>query len=149
VNGFVWWLVLVCSIGGVGVSICGSNSSGWRRNAIFCYWALGATFFYAVVFFDFGDWVRVAGAFLWLTAILSDLRADTADLKDEARALREQLTVLNAKLPSTDLERQEPVVSDLGAPNIDNQGCWICSACGERVEDQFTDCSKCGVPRPE
>ena len=26
---------------------------------------------------------------------------------------------------------------------------WTCPKCGEKIETQFTDCWKCGTPRPE
>jgi hypothetical protein len=38
----------------------------------------------------------------------------------------------------------------LNGANPDAQGApWSCPGCGERLEPQFTDCWKCGSPRPD
>jgi hypothetical protein len=48
-----------------------------------------------------------------------------------------------------DFDRAKQIV-DEELSRLDNtHQHWICSQCGERIEGQFTDCWKCGAPKPD
>jgi len=48
-----------------------------------------------------------------------------------------------------DFDRAKQIV-DEELNRLDNVGQnWVCRNCGESIEDQFTDCWKCGAPRDE
>lgn len=45
----------------------------------------------------------------------------------------------------TDPEQAAAAAADGTAP----AAAWMCPSCGERMEQQFSDCWSCGAPRPE
>ena len=59
-------------------------------------------------------------------------------------------------VPDGDVERAGPVVEEYRKTDQANavddaerlRTTWTCSQCGERVEEQFTQCWKCGHNRP-
>ena len=55
-----------------------------------------------------------------------------------------------------DVARAAPIVDEYNRRHIENQErgdaprpTWTCPRCGEKVEDQFTQCWHCGTSRPE
>jgi len=51
-------------------------------------------------------------------------------------------------LDDRDFDRARRIVADLGrAPRASPP--WQCSRCGEALEGQFSDCWRCGAPRPQ
>ena len=59
-------------------------------------------------------------------------------------------------VPEADVERARPIVEEYrrtDRANADDdaelpRATWTCPNCGERVEEQFTQCWKCGHARP-
>ena len=59
-------------------------------------------------------------------------------------------------VPEADVERARPVVDEYRRTDEANavddaerpRSTWTCSNCGEKVEEQFTQCWKCGHSRP-
>ena len=59
-------------------------------------------------------------------------------------------------VPEADAERARPVVEEYRRTDEANavddaerpRATWVCPNCGERVEEQFTQCWKCGHARP-
>jgi hypothetical protein len=60
-------------------------------------------------------------------------------------------------VPEADVERARPVIDEYRRTDEANavddaerpRATWVCPNCGERVEEQFTQCWKCGHNRPE
>ena len=49
-----------------------------------------------------------------------------------------------------DYDRAKQIVDEELSRLENNTGKqWVCQKCGERIEEQFTDCWKCGAPREE
>ena len=60
-------------------------------------------------------------------------------------------------VPEADVERARPIVEEYRRTDQANavdaaveapRATWTCPNCGEKVEDQFTQCWKCGHTRP-
>jgi ribosomal protein L37AE/L43A len=59
-------------------------------------------------------------------------------------------------VPEADAQRAEPIVERYRQTDAANaaddaerpRATWTCPQCGEKVEDQFTNCWKCGHSRP-
>ena len=59
-------------------------------------------------------------------------------------------------VPEADVERAKPVIEEYRRTDEANavegsqaaRATWVCANCGEKVEEQFTQCWKCGHDRP-
>ena len=48
-----------------------------------------------------------------------------------------------------DFDRARTLVDAVVATANASEPRWRCASCAERIEGQFTDCWRCGAPRPE
>jgi hypothetical protein len=76
----------------------------------------------------------------WSTLPLSDKSLPGVWVREEDE---ERAMLLVSDYEQVDRVNAEPAVEDAPRPT------WKCSNCGEAVEEQFSECWKCGHSRPE
>lgn len=97
----------------------------------------------------------------FLKGLLGDAGIEATVQGEALEQVWGNLPLSSASVPTVwvrdgDVARATPIVEEYNRRHIENQergaasrSSWNCPRCGEKVEDQFTQCWKCGTTRPE